>query len=481
MARLKERILNTTYLMSSKVLRPLFSFFLIMNISRQMGIAAQGQYATIFSIGIVFEFISTFAIKSLLVKEVAKQNNAGQKIFLHGLALVFPIAFLCIIVMDSLIFFWGGYQAIITYSVLIFSLSLPGTAFNDCAEGVLIGYEKTRFIGIIGIIENISRVAVCIIFIRLGYDVMTLFIIYAVMKYGISLFYAANLLKIWRKWKFSFDKNYYVFLMMKSRAFALSAVFVTVYWRADTIMLSKLKGDVAVGIYDGAYRFFSVVNIAIANVVISLLPVISEKFHVDVKSFILMSKKMIKYFLCVAIPGTAAIIISAKFLINILNPELVESVKVLNVLALTIISYGVTEILAHVFIASDNKPIDTAINGIGMVANITLNFILIPALSYYGAALATFFSINIYLVLQLFFIKKKLNLFAGAVRFNNVLRFALCVTVLAFFLILGNRLHTYYYSIPGLFIYFYLIWRLKVISTEDRAFFTSMIRQALKR
>jgi len=475
MAQIKERILNTTILMGSKLLRPLVSFIFIKIVIDDLGVEGLGVYTTIFSLGMIFELISSFAIKSLLIKEIAQEPSQSKKIFVHGLALVVPIALLCVLVINAYVNFFGN-KVIVISGILMFSGSLLATAVNDCAEGVLIGNEKTRIIGIVGIAENIIRVVLSIIFIKHGYGFTTVFLIYAILRWCVTIFYTWNLRKYWSDWKFKLERSYYLYLFKKSRVFALSAIFVTVYWKADIIMLSEIKDSIAVGIYDGAYRFFSIITVAIGSLVISLLPVISEKIKNDIGEFAIMCKKMVKYFLCLALPGAASLIILSKFIINLLSKNLRDSVGVLHILALTVISYGVAEIIAHIFIASGNKKTDTMVNGIGMVANIILNLFLIPRYSYMGAAAATFISINLYLGLQLFFIKRKLDVFDKIVNLNSILKFGLCAASLGIFLALGAYFNRYYYAIPGLFLYILGLWKLRIITAEDKVIVVSIFQ-----
>ena len=116
-----------------------------------------------------------------------------------------------------------------------------------------------------------------------------------------------------------------------------------------------MKGSYAVGIYDGAYRFFGIIIVVISNFVLSLFPVISEYFKTDRMAFETVCKKAIKYFFLLVFPGVVILFfISGPLILLVFKEKYMASITILKVLSLAIIPYGITEIFAHMLIASHN-------------------------------------------------------------------------------------------------------------------------------
>ncbi|MCK5146688.1 flippase [bacterium] len=474
--KINSRVKNIIALSGAKLLHPFFSFFLIRTISNELGIGGQGIYTTVLGFLLIFEVISSFGLRTLLVREVAQDTTQGQRYFYHAIIIAVPISLICIVLMN-LSAIGAGYEENIIRGIWILSATLFATSIIDCSEGVLIGYEKIQMISIVQVISNIVRVIISLFLIFSGYSLITLFFVYLCYKFFILLCYGFILLKTWGHFKFEFDKVFLFDLIKTARVFALILVFVTLYWKTDILMLARLKGNEAVGIYDGAYRFFSIIVIVISNFVVSLFPVISQKFKTGIHQFEYVTRKIAKYFLLIAFPGVGLLLLLSRFLIlDLFNSQLVDSVNVLYILSLVIIPYGITEIIAHVFIASGNQIIDMRINGIGMVCNIILNFLLIPKYSYNGAAIATFLSINIYLMLQIYFLKQRKEFFTDLFVFRLLGRIVLSLIIFGGLIWLCIYLKLIYLAPIGYIAYMFAVRRFGLFSDEDKELVMSMVR-----
>jgi O-antigen/teichoic acid export membrane protein len=476
MINFTPRLKNLLTLSGIKLVQPLFSFFLIRAISNDLGVKYQGIYTTVFGFLLLFEVVSSFGLRTLLIREVAQHKSDAKRYFIHSLYIAIPAASFCVLLMNIIVTSAGYNQAVVT-GVLLVSLSLIATAFNDCAEGILIGFERIQFIGGIQLVCNVIKVVVSLLLIHFGFGINSVLLMYFLYKAGISAGYAAALKNRLRKDKVYFNKIFLYQMLKDSRIFALIVIFVTLYWKADILMLSAIKGDEAVGVYDGAYRFFSIIVIIISNAMVSLFPVISEKFQLGPDTFEFISKKILKYFLIAVLPGVSALILLSRFLIlTLFNSVMTNSVSVLYILAIGLIPYGVTEILAYILIASGNQVTDMKINGLGVICNIALNAVLIPKWSYLGAAAATLISIHCYLLLQLFFVYRLRQFHIGDNKTSILLKFSASAAVLGTGVVMTLQFSNAFFAAAGYAGYFFVVFFLQLISKEDKKIIFSMIK-----
>jgi len=477
MGRLKTVLQNTSVLTFAKILAPFLSIFLIRALAQVLGSKGQGDYTTVFNYIALFEIVSAFGLKTLLIREVAQNKKLGQKYYFHSVLIAFPISVLSMFAMWGLVIILG-FDAHLSIALRLLAVSLIATALSECSEGILIGYEKIKVIGYVWAVEVVLRVTLCVFLIYQGYGLFSIVCVYVGLRYGILIFYTFFIFRFLGRPKLKFTKTFYFHILRTARTFAVIMIFVTLYWKSGIFILQKIKDTSAVGIYDGAYRFFGITVIIISNFVLSLFPVISEFFKADKNVFNKVCRKTIKYFLILAFPGVVILIFSASWLILLIFPdEYIVSIPLLRILALAIIPYGITEIFAHMLIASSNQKIDMMINGIGVCISMILYFLLIPKYSYLGAAIATLVSIVLYLCLQVGFIRKKVM----DVHVGELLRFftpmALSLSIMVAFILLFKSFGLIPVVLLSTIPYFFCVWIFKVISVDDKALITAVVKR----
>ena len=88
MGRLKTVLQNTSVLTFAKILAPFLSIFLIRALAQVMGSKGQGDYTTVFNYIALFEIVSAFGLKTLLIREVAQNKKLGQKYYFNSIILL---------------------------------------------------------------------------------------------------------------------------------------------------------------------------------------------------------------------------------------------------------------------------------------------------------------------------------------------------------------------------------------------------------
>jgi O-antigen/teichoic acid export membrane protein len=476
MGRLKTVLQNTGVLTFAKILRPFLSILLIRTISQLMGPEGQGDYTTIFSYILLFEIISAFGMKTLLVREIAQNKELGQKYYLHSIGVAFPMSVFSMIAMWGLVLLLG-FEIHMMHAALFLAVSLIATGLNECSEGILIGYEKIQMIGIIWAIENVLRVLISVLLIKNGHGLFALVIVYVALRYAILIFFTVYVFIFLGRPKLRLEKSFYFQLIRTARIFFIITIFVTLYWKTDILLLHKLKGNYDVGIYDGAYRFFGIIIVVISQFVLSLFPVISEYFKSNKQVFAAVCKKTLKYFLILVFPCvTILMFASGPLVLLIFGEEYKASIPILRILTLIIIPYGIKEIFAHMLIASDNQKIDMMINGIGVCFNVILNLLLIPKYSYLGSAIALLTSMVLFLVIQFVFISKRVLDIHLRELFRFLAVMVLSLGIMILFIFGFKFMGIIPAAILSCVLYFICVWFFKLISKNDKELILSLVK-----
>ena len=214
--------------------------------------------------------------------------------------------------------------------------------------------------------------------------------------------------------------------------YALVALFMTLYWRTDAVMIERLlpDGRFQAGAYAQSFRLFDAFSMIPVMFGGMLLPVFSREIsrgH-DLRPIIRIAMKMLL--------APAGIIVSSLILwpheiLNILykSPS-GESAAVFRLLMITVIPVSLVYIYSTLLTASGNMKTLAAITGTATVINMSLNFLLIPRISITGSAISALASQSFVALLCIIMTDKK------------IIKVRLSATVLLFVAMAGVTLLT---------------------------------------
>jgi O-antigen/teichoic acid export membrane protein len=155
-------------------------------------------------------------------------------------------------------------------------------------------------------------------------------------------------------------------------------------------MLSLMKGDTAVGLYNAAYRLSEISTVIPAIFMTSMFPVLS-RFHKKSKdSFIIAYGKSIKYLFYLALPMAMVVTLLSKPIINLIfGAEFSGSIVALQILIWAAAIMYVSMVQGNTIISANKQMFCFKVTVFSAILNIILNLILIPRYSYIGASATT--------------------------------------------------------------------------------------------
>ena len=178
-------------------------------------------------------------------------------------------------------------------------------------------------------------------------------------------------------------------LLRPALPIAASALMILVYYSLDKLMLSALRGDRAVGLYEAAYRWVMVALVPATVFVQAFFPALSAA-HGDRPRMAGQARAFARVNLGVGLPVALGGALLAGPLVTLLAGA--EFAPAGPVLALLMANVGVVYLnlaLGQPLLAWDlQTPYFWAVGG-GAAANVVLNVLLIPPMGAMGAAWAT--------------------------------------------------------------------------------------------
>ena len=192
--------------------------------------------------------------------------------------------------------------------------------------------------------------------------------------------------------------------------FALTAILVLVYFRIDTLMLQRMKGEHSVGIYGAAVTLLYSALLLSQALVTAVFPVIARARSLAEPAAREVMRRALTLSLAASLPlalGTAA---TARPLLHTLYGErYAVGATSLTLLMATLPLLFVTNLFGHCLGALGRQRTVLAVASANAALNVALNLWLIPRWDYDGASLATLLTEVLGLSLFLVFLRRDLR------------------------------------------------------------------------
>jgi len=170
----------------------------------------------------------------------------------------------------------------------------------------------------------------------------------------------------------------------------ITVILMTIYYRADFIMLSFMRGDTEVGYYNSAYALVNGLLLVSVTFSSTLLPRLSGYFTHSPEKLNQLYQTGLKYMLFFGLAAAFGTAFLAKPVYELIYPEsYIPGAFALRILIWALALMFVNALQNALMIARDLKKWLMYLTGAGAAANIILNLILIPPYGFIGAASAT--------------------------------------------------------------------------------------------
>jgi len=410
----KKLALNSIIQILGKFVMIGIGFVSIRILTTFLGVDGFGAYVTITNYLIIASVLAEFGFNTLLATEIAGKDEKQISHIVNNLftfRLVMAILVIGIIASASV---WAipAYSREIKILVALGSIGAIGASVSNVLIGVFqtklrtdkitIGDFLARITLMIGVLALAFLGEVDLFWVMVWYSlagmVQAIFMITATYKY-----YPIRLNIDWAYWKQIFKKALPLFVII---------TFNLIYYRIDTVMLSVMKDQTAVGLYGASYKILEIL-IALPGMFMGLLLPLFTKYYLQDKTrFQHIFQQAFNILLTVAIPlGVAGILLSGKILDLIAGKEFMPATNTLQVLFIGIGFIFLGNLMGHILISAQLQSKSMYIAIIGAVFNVGLNLYLIPRYSYLGAATATAITEGLVLLSYIYLVRKHIQYF----------------------------------------------------------------------
>jgi len=453
---------NTTYFTAALTVQKILAFIYFWFIANSLFPGQLGQYIFALSFTTLFSIFIDLGLSPVLTREAAKSKDRANLYLKNVIGLKIPLAIITLIV-AWLVINITGKEAAVRLLVYLASVIMILDSFSLSFWVIFRARRTLKY-------ESVATIAVQIIIFVLGIialkttgqvkHLMLALLAASTFNFLLSL----GLLKFKLKFSLKPQLNSEVtkYFLKIIPAFALAGIFVKIYNASDSVLLSYLAGDEAVGFFavpaKVVYALQQVIPAAFSAVI---FPAFSYYYATSKQLLAKTFNQAFIYLTIISLPISAGLIILVPQIINLFWPNYQQVVPTFLVMSLAIPFIFLAFPTGYLLNAADRQKNTTINRGIITALAVTLNVILIPRLSFFGAGITFLVTNFILLFLDFYWVRKVIALdfsvLAKAV-FKSLLAAAAMAVVIIF---IKPYFHLLLLVPAGVLIYFISLYFLK--------------------
>jgi len=380
---------NTTILGIQHVAERIFAFVIFAYMAKILGPSIFGEFSLAIAFSAVAFRMTDLGLNFFLQKEIPRDKETAQQ-YLHSLL---GLRIITAIFTVALVMLVGG---VIGYSkklLLVMFLITSGDALaslTNLFSAVFQANEKMEYDAMGSLGAKILKIILAIALLAAGYGIIEVAFVFLLSSFAhlaISFFIVS---KKFVRPKPQINVSLWKNALKTTYPFAFAGLFVMVYYRIDTLMLSWIKNEEAVGMYNAAYNILLGLAIVPSCFMPAIFPNLSRLYKQSQEKL----KKIFKA--AILLSGSLGVIITgvcwwlAGPIIKILyGNQYLQSIATFRILLAGIVFLFVSNVFGNLLNATEKQKWAMFSTLSMAVLNVLLNLYFIGKYSFNGAAIAT--------------------------------------------------------------------------------------------
>ncbi|MBN1383297.1 MAG: flippase [Elusimicrobia bacterium] len=334
-----------------------------------------------------FGFFTQFGIPYLGMREIARDKGLTQEYAGSIIVIRMLFSLICFLILIGIIFFIPM-SVTKAWIVVLYGLAL----FPIAADVVWVfqAHEKMEYRTLLETIS--SGLYVVLVFVIIGFwkNIILIPILHFISMLAATLTGFYIFYRFFGKLKIRPDFKYWRAFSISALPMGLSGFMYMLYMRFDTILLSVIKGDTAVGFYNAPYKIILFLISFSGFYVTAIFPILSREYKQSLQRLQSLAQRSVRLMATVSVPAAVGGIFLAKPIMDLVfGVDYAEGILAFQILSLTASVIFLYNVFSNILLACDRQTIHLKIVIIMAVVGLSLDFLLIPRFSLYGAAAAT--------------------------------------------------------------------------------------------
>jgi len=386
---------NTTLLFLSGIAGFVLGFFFTVYVARYLGAEGYGVLSIAFAVTAIFGVLTDIGLSTLMIREIARDKTLARK-YVSNIAVLKVVLVIITYGLIALTAQLAHYPAETVRAVYLIGVSTILGAFTTMFYGVFRAYERMEFIALGQVLGGALMLGGAFWAGSHHYSVAGFASIYSIGA-AIILGYcfvvsAAKFVLPGIEVDIGFLKE----ALKKAWPFAVSTIFLTLYYSIDSLMLQSMKGNEAVGWYSAAYRLIAFLSFIPSAYFAAVFPIMS-RFHITSQDLLKFTQeRSLKYMLILGIPiGVGTTILASKIILLIYGVGFTNSTIALQILVWSMVFMFINGVFGQLLNSVNKQVVATYITIGCAILDVVLNVILIPRYSLTGACISTVITLSV--------------------------------------------------------------------------------------
>jgi O-antigen/teichoic acid export membrane protein len=385
----QRRILvNTFYLTIADVGSKVASIALYVVMARKLGDEKFGVFTLAFSVATLTTTFGGFGQATVLTREVARDRGKVHGYFANTLALMLGLTVPALVVVTVGLGV-AGTDGETRSAIALLGVGVIADLLGAACNATFQAFERLGAIPAIQIPQRVVTAAAGIAALRLGAGVTAVSALYAATAV-LSFIAGFAVVRRMARPSLRVEPRRWPSLMKTAAPIGMAAVFFTVLFRLDMVLLGSVQSRSAVGAYGAAYRILDATLFLTWAVTGAFYPVFSRLGRFSDPPMRAVFERSLKLVTSLTLPlAVGAAVLAGPLIHLVYGPDFGAAARALLLLAPTIALYPPAYLAAFVLVSQDRQRVITWTYGLVALVNLALNLVLIPRWSLNGAALAT--------------------------------------------------------------------------------------------
>jgi O-antigen/teichoic acid export membrane protein len=398
---------NTGIIIVGDVVFKLISLVVTIYLARYLGTVGFGKYSFVFAYLAFFNILTDLGLQQILVREMARDASIASKLIGNAYVIRLILTVFAV-VLSMVVINLMSYPADTTTYIYIAAFTLLFISFSDFYCTIFQANLRMEY-NVFARITFKFLSAGLILGIIFSHGTLMQVMIALVFSESIKMLISYSFSRKFVRPRFTIDFGLWKYLFKECLPLALTSVIWVIYYQTDKVMLSIMQGDAPVGIYSAAYKLCEPFSLIPSALIISLFPLMSAYFKSSKDRLIKSYRLSFKYILIIMLPiAMGTTLLAEKIILLVYKALFAASITALQILIWTMVFVSLNFVLSNLLVSMDKQRLYTISTGLCVITNVTLNFILIPILSYNGAAIATIVTNVVLFGASFYFVSKHL-------------------------------------------------------------------------
>ncbi len=395
------RISQAALLTAAQLARALSRLVFVVLVARVLGPEQFGVYTLLLAVVEITAVLSGMGYGDYVSREAAKDARrgwgAGEQLTWLRIAYAIPLAAIAVGLLSMF-----GYPRLILMATAGMSFTLVPRSVTESVQGVLRGLGECRAYLVPDLVLGfVLLVGAGALLVRGGgiYSVITIELAAAMAAGAAAVGTTVRLRtreRIYLKWSA---------LLKKSVVFNIYPFVTNLYDRIDVLLLSRIAGDYATGIYGAAYRPLGATQLLPFGVLYSLLPALSRG------EWNAAQRRRLERAMGLLLSAAFVIVLTTMIFANglvglLLGPRYAEAASALKILIWAVILRYLNYALSMGLLAAKRERVFIVSSSACLAVNFLGNLIFIPMFSWKAAAALTIVTELVVFTLYLYWLRQ---------------------------------------------------------------------------